>query len=175
MQKKQFLFLALLGALAVLISCGQATQETVDKSAPEVTPEASVDPPPPPATFDFNLDEQGRALGGYDAVAYHQSGNAVEGSTEFTSSWGGATWHFSSEENKNLFVSEPEKYAPSNGGYCTFGIILKKKLDGNPQTYLLKEGKLYMFLNEEVREKFLLDESGNLEKVASNWPEMKAQ
>ena len=66
-----------------------------------------------------------------------------------------------------------EKYAPKNGGYCTFGVVLKKKFDGDPNVWHVKDDSLYVFLNDEVKKKFLADEKGNLEKVTANWPEIK--
>jgi hypothetical protein len=60
--------------------------------------------------------------------------------------------------------------APSNGGYCTFGIVLKKKFDGDPQVWAIEDDQLYIFLHKEVRGKFLQDKKGNLQKVGSNWP-----
>ena len=121
----------------------------------------------------LNLDEQGRALRGYDPVAYFVENTAVMGSAEFTFEWEGAIWQFTSAENRNLFASAPADYAPANGGYCTFGVVLAKKFDGDPNTWLLHDGQLYVFLNPEVKDKFLQDESGNLAKVNSNWPRIR--
>lgn len=59
----------------------------------------------------------GVAIKGYDTVAYHTEGRAVKGSREFAYTWNDAEWYFSSAENKNLFVADPERYAPQYGGY----------------------------------------------------------
>ncbi len=87
--------------------------------------------------------------------------------------WGGATWLFASAENLGKFRENPETYAPQNGGYCTFGVVVGKKFDGDPQVWHVKDENLYVFLNDEVKGKFLQDESGNLEKVSTNWPTIK--
>lgn len=124
-------------------------------------------------SLETNLDEQGRALRGYDPVAYFIEGKAILGQTQFSVLWNKGEWLFSSLENRDKFVKNPNKYAPANGGYCTFGIVLGKKLDGDPEVWSLLNGYLYIFLNEEVREKFFQDEVGNLQKVIENWPRIK--
>ena len=120
----------------------------------------------------INVDAEGRGLRGFDAVAY-RSGAPVAGVAEHEASWGGAKWQFSSAENKAKFEAEPEKFAPQNGGFCTFGVVVGKKFDGDPQVWHLEDEKLYVFLNQEVKDKFLQDQSGNLAKVATNWPNIK--
>ena len=52
-------------------------------------------------------------------------------------------------------------------------MVLKKKFDGDPNVWHVKDDSLYVFLNDEVKQKFLADEKGNLEKVTANWPEIK--
>jgi YHS domain-containing protein len=121
----------------------------------------------------LNLDEQGRALRGFDAVAYLLESKPVEGKAEFTHQWNDAKWLFASAENMKKFAAEPEKFAPANGGYCTFGVVLSKKFDGDPNVWHVMNDSLHVFLNAEVKDKFLQDEQGNLEKVKTNWPAIK--
>ena len=118
----------------------------------------------------MNLDEGGIALRGYDPVSYFTEDSPVKGLEAFSFVWNDATWHFATAENRSLFSRAPEKYAPANGGYCTFGIVLRKKFDGDPQVWSVIKSRLYVFLNEEVQQKFLQDSTGNLQKVAANWP-----
>ena len=120
--------------------------------------------------FDINRDERGLALRGYDAVAYHTGGQSIEGKAEHSFSWHGAQWQFASAVNRDKFSQNPEKYAPSNGGYCTFGIVLRKKFDGDPNVWAVVQDRLYIFLNEDVKGKFFQDEEGNFQKVSANWP-----
>ena len=120
----------------------------------------------------LNIDEQGRGIRGFDAVAYHNSGEAVAGDEGFNHDWNGVTWLFASAENRDAFAAEPERYAPQNGGYCTFGVILKKKLDVDPEVFLVDEDRLFLFLNPEVKDKFLADKEGNMGLIAAQWPEI---
>lgn len=64
-----------------------------------------------------NTDPNGIAIKGYDPVAYFTEGEPVKGKNEFEFSWRGARWLFASSEHRDLFMSDPEKYAPQYGGY----------------------------------------------------------
>jgi YHS domain-containing protein len=121
----------------------------------------------------LNLDEEGRALNGYDAVAYVSNQNAVEGDKKYSHHWNEAEWYFRSVENKIRFIKEPEKYAPANGGYCTFGVMMGKKFDGDPESWLIHNDKLYVFLNNDIKEKFMQDTDVNLMEAKNNWPDIK--
>ena len=59
----------------------------------------------------------GVAIKGYDTVAYHTEGRAVKGKSDFAHKWNDAKWYFSSADNRDLFVAEPDRYAPQYGGY----------------------------------------------------------
>ncbi len=124
------------------------------------------------APVQINVDEQGRALRGFDPLAYRE-GQPVEGKPEHTFEWNGAKWQFASAQNMKTFSESPDEHAPANGGYCTFGVVLGKKFDGDPNVWLTKDDVTYVFLNEEVKAKFLEDEAGNLSKVKENWPKIK--
>ncbi len=91
----------------------------------------------------------GIAIRGYDTVAYFTEGKAVEGSANITTQWQGATWQFSSEEHKELFVAAPEKYAPQYGGYCAYGIANDYVVKIEPDQWQIVDDKLY--LNYDAR------------------------
>lgn len=147
--------------------CGESEERVSQQSATQNTQ--------PTKAVEINVDEQGRALHGYDPVAYAIEGKAVAGNAMFRYTWRQAEWWFTSAESRDAFVVEPEKYAPAVGGYCTFGIVLGKKLDGDPKIWLREKEQLYVFLNSEVKAKFLQDQMGNLTKVQSNWPQIKSR
>lgn len=125
--------------------------------------------------YEWNLDEAGYAIHGYDPVSYKKEGGAKLGVAEFESEWAGAKWRFESQENLDAFVGAPEKYVPANGGYCTFGVVLNKKFDGDPTVWSVHQDNVHLFLNEDVKEKFLQDTDGNFTKVVSNWPGIKGK
>ena len=65
----------------------------------------------------INSDDGGVTIKGYDTVAYFTKGKPVKGKDAFSFEWKGAKWLFSSNEHMELFVKDPEKYAPQYGGY----------------------------------------------------------
>lgn len=64
-----------------------------------------------------NTNFFGVAIKGYDTVAYFTEGSAVKGKSKFYYNWSDAKWYFSSKENRDLFIANPERYAPQYGGY----------------------------------------------------------
>lgn len=160
---------------AIASGCAPQPQEDATSQSPSeqvsASPDASANKPA--QRIQINVDEQGVALRGYDPIAYFEQKTAVQGQPEFNFAWNKAQWHFASAENRDKFAQNPEKYAPANGGFCTFGVVLAKKLDGDPEVWSLLKDRLYVFLNEEVKEKFLQDVGGNLDKIQTNWPKIE--
>ena len=177
----KFLAISMSALIWTLAGCApEAPEPTAAPEAPsnpEATPEPVEAPPAPQAAVGgpLNVDEVGRAARGFDVVAYHQDGQAVAGDATFSHRWSDVEWLFSSAENRDAFAQDPERFAPANGGYCTFGVVLKRKLDVDPEVFLLEQEKLFLFLNAEVKEKFMGDKDGNLALVTSQWPEIAAK
>lgn len=66
---------------------------------------------------EINATFFGVAIKGYDPVAYHTEGHAVKGKSDFVHNWNDTRWYFATAENRDLFASNPERYAPQYGGY----------------------------------------------------------
>jgi YHS domain-containing protein len=108
-------------------------------------------------------------LHGIDPVAAIEIGNPVEGSAAYAAIHDGVAYYFSSDANIKAFKQNPEKYIPQNGGFCTFGVSVGKKFDGNPQYANVVDGKLYVFLNEDVFKLYLKDKQGTINNAAKKW------
>lgn len=161
-------FVCLTGVL-ILAGCSRGPEP------PTAQPSPRTDPPPAVAETrpELNLDERGRALRGYDPVAYFTEGRAVPGDTDIRETWEGAEYFFTTEGHRETFVLQPEIYLPAHGGYCTFGIVLEKKFDGDPEVWLIRNDQLHVFLNQDVQGKFMSDEEANLARVEANWPQIR--
>ena len=112
----------------------------------------------------------GVALDGYDAVAYFDDGQALQGASEFSLDWADATWHFKSAANRDKFAADPDAFAPQFGGFCSFAV--SKGVTANPTTdaWHIHDGKLYVFADEDVRDEWVASiESGSLKKSEQNW------
>ena len=63
------------------------------------------------------------AAEGYDVVTFF-SGKPQKGKPEFSTRYEGADWHFFTQANKDLFLTNPELFAPQYGGYCAWACLL---------------------------------------------------
>ncbi|EAQ42705.2 hypothetical protein MED152_08285 [Polaribacter sp. MED152] len=99
-------------------------------------------------SIDYNT-KKGYVAEGFDVVAYFTESKAIEGNKEFSITYDTVNFKFSNKENLALFKSNPEKYIPKYGGYCAYAIAVKgKKVSVNPNTFEIREGKLYLFYNK---------------------------
>ena len=121
---------------------------------------------------DFNL-ENNLAIKGYDPVAYFNQKKAIKGKRELAQTHQGVTYYFSSNENKEAFLKNPETYEPQYGGWCAFAIgDDNKKVPINPETFKIVDGKLYLFYNayfNNTLKSWNKNESQLKAKADKNW------
>jgi YHS domain-containing protein len=97
----------------------------------------------------FNLDKSGLAIQGYDPVAYFTVGKAVDGKKDITLDYQGATYRFSTTMDRDVFKANPGKYEPQYGGWCAYAMGANgEKVDIDPGTFKIVDGKLYLFYNK---------------------------
>jgi len=113
----------------------------------------------------FGYEPNGIAIRGYDTVAYFTESKPVEGSDSFTTQWSGATWKFSSQDHLDLFLAEPEKYAPQYGGYCAYGVAQESLVKIEPEEWTIVEDKLYLNYNTKLNTEWKKDISGYISKA----------
>lgn len=112
-------------------------------------------------------------LHGVDPVAFVELGNRIAGTAEHTGTHDGVAYYFATRANLRAFERNPGRYAPENGGFCTYGVSVGKKFDGDPRYAAVVDGRLYVFLNEEVFKLFQADPAGVIAKAADNWQEIE--
>lgn len=125
------------------------------------------------AGYDVNVTSTDLALRGVDPTSYFTQGKPVEGAFDITAEYHGATYRFVSEETKQAFLADPEKYLPQYGGYCAFGLAQGMKFDGDPEVWKIVDDKLYLNLAPKVSEIWQQDISGNITQANSNWSTIK--
>lgn len=114
-----------------------------------------------------------KALDGYDTVAYFTEKQPVKGSSKFQTEYKGADWYFSSKENLDLFVNNPERYAPQYGGYCAWAVSAKNDFaSGDPQYWAVVDDKLYLNYDQEIKERWDNDREGHINQADINWPKL---
>ncbi len=117
----------------------------------------------------FGYKPSGIAVRGYDTVAYFTLGKPVEGSDDYTTEWSGALWKFSSREHLDLFVGDPEKYAPQYGGYCAYGVAVGDLVKIEADLWTILDGKLYLNYNNKLNNRWKKDTAGYIEKADASF------
>lgn len=125
------------------------------------------------STSQINLDEHGVALGGYDPVAYFDSGKPTPGAPAISASYRGATYLFSTAAHRKTFLANPSKYVPEFGGFCATGTAFGEKVGVDPRTGKVVNGRLYLNNGPRALEVFNRDTPGIIGKAQANWPAVK--
>ena|SRR5690349_268308 len=115
------------------------------------------------------------AINGYDPIAYFKEGKAVKGKKEFSTTWSGVQWLFSSEQNLTAFKSNPEKFAPQYGGYCAYGASEGHLSPTQPDAFTIVNDKLYLNYNKDVKVEWNKNQQERIQQADQNWPQLKNQ
>ena len=125
--------------------------------------------------IDYNT-KKGFVANGYDVVSYF-IGSPLVGDKKLTAEFDGVSYKFSSQKNLETFKETPPKYVPQYGGYCAYAIGAKSdKVSINPKTFLIENGKLYLFYNAWGTNTLKLwqqDLKGLKQKADKNWESIK--
>lgn len=114
---------------------------------------------------------EGLMLKGHDVVAYFTQGRHALGSAQFSSTYEGVSFRFASAEHKALFDANPSKYLPQFGGFCANGLVYAIPWGGDADTWLMIDGKLYIFGGAASKAAFELDVPGNVKLAQKYWDE----
>ena len=127
---------------------------------------------------DQYVDKTGFAVSGYDVVAYFSLPSNAVGTTQtagvpgkasITADYNGATCAFATEENRDMFVADPAKFAPQYDGHCAYGVAKGGKVPGNPNLWRIVDDKLYLNITDVVVGFWEEDIPGNLNLSEGNW------
>jgi YHS domain-containing protein len=89
--------------------------------------------------------EPALALKGYDPVAYFTDKRPTLGDPQYQYEWDGATYRFASARHLALFKSDPDRYLPQYKDWCAASVAKGVKVYGNPEWWLVVDGRLYLF------------------------------
>ena len=108
---------------------------------------------------------------GADVVTYFTKNAYTQGNPSIKSSYENVTFYFSSAENKTLFDKDPTKYLPEYGGYCANGVVYSIPWGGDADSFVMINGKLYIFGGKGSRDAFMLDVPKNTALANKYWKE----
>ena len=114
----------------------------------------------------------GTAIDGTDPVSYFTEGRPVAGKASITHKWNGATWRFTSQQNRDRFAAAPEKYAPRYGGYCAWAVSQGYTASTDPDAWSIVDGKLYLNYSKSVQKKWEGNVPGHIASANRNWPKV---
>ena len=121
---------------------------------------------------EYNLEKR-IAIQGYDPVSYFKQNKAVKGKKEILSSFDGVIYQFSSTTNKEIFLKNPASFEPQYGGWCAYAMGSSgEKVEINPETFKIIDGKLYLFYNayfNNTLKSWNKEESNLKAKADANW------
>ncbi len=123
------------------------------------------------ATADAKINKTAEnvAINGYDTVAYFVDGKATKGSPEHQATWQDALWYFATAEHRQLFQSDPSRYAPQFGGWCALGVAEGEYYAVDAETWTIVDGKLYLNYDRKVRDEWQQQRTEKIAQAEEIW------
>jgi enamine deaminase RidA (YjgF/YER057c/UK114 family) len=120
------------------------------------------------------------AISGYDPVAYFTDRKPAPGKPEFEHVWHDARWRFASAAHRDLFVGDPNHYAPQYDGYCAGGVadaavFGPHKDTVDPEAWAIVDGKLYLTHTRYSMGRWQPNLAENIKRADANWPAVAQQ
>ncbi|OJJ15412.1 hypothetical protein BKI52_39030 [marine bacterium AO1-C] len=125
-----------------------------------------------------NIDNSNIALQGYSPVSYLDLGIAQKGVKQFKSKHQNVIYYFTDAKQKAAFDSNPAKYLPQYGGFCAFGVYAGAKFRPDPNKFIVKGGKYFLFLYNlelDAQQLWLAEKNHSklVKKANTNWQKLK--
>lgn len=99
---------------------------------------------------EWNINQNGVVLDGYDVVSYRTNDRATKGSPKFSAIYDGAKFYFASQEHRDVFVKDPKQYVPKYNGFCAYAVGANNtKVPANADTFKMYNGELLVYFNDQ--------------------------
>jgi YHS domain-containing protein len=108
------------------------------------------------------------AIKGYDPVAYFTSGKPTPGSPELEYEWDEQRYRFATAAHRELFKADPLRYAPQFANFCAVALARGEIYEGQPEYWLINDGKLYLFAKPTGAALFSRNLSETVSKASEN-------
>ena len=93
----------------------------------------------------LNCAPDGIAVGGFDLVSYHQASGPLPGKPDIAHQHGQLTYLFSSAENLQTFIANPQQYLPTYQGYCAATLAMGRLACPDYSNFKIENGRLLLF------------------------------
>ena len=155
---KHFIFISTLLALVGMAGCAPLITQSPGKGLSPVNAIA-------------DGEDKHLMLFGHDVVSYFTENTHKPGLPSIKSVYKDVTFRFSKPEHKALFDAAPEKYIPQYGGYCANGMAYAIPWGGDADSWVIRDGKLYIFGGKGSRDAYMLDVPKNQALADKYWKE----
>jgi len=89
---------------------------------------------------------EGVGIDGYSPVSYFTEGKPQKGDPAFSFEHDGVTYHFTSQEQIELFESDPDRYLPAHGGWCTLMMGGSgRRTPADAENFVIVDDRLMLF------------------------------
>jgi YHS domain-containing protein len=112
------------------------------------------------------------ALKGYDPVAYFTENRPMVGDSRFQHEWDGAIYQFASAKHLAMFKADPNRYLPQYNNWCAASVAKGVKVHGNPEWWLVVDGRLYLFGKPIGPDLMSKDPAVMKNEADRNWPKV---
>lgn len=118
----------------------------------------------------LNMTEDGIAMDGFNVMSYHLAYRPAKGDPEHWAEYRGATWLFASAENRDLFISDPQRYEPKYNGWCSKAVSDGYSADvDSVEGWAVVNGDLHLAWAESTMNKFLADQNVRRVRADDHW------
>src|SRR6476469_6216057 len=118
-----------------------------------------------PASRSMAAENAPLAIKGYDPVAYFTDGMPVRGRPDIEYEWDERRYRFSRAEHRELFKTDPVRYAPQFANFCAMSLANGELVEADPEWWSISDGKLYIFSKAAGPSRFQQDLAGNVAKA----------
>lgn len=131
----------------LVLSCGLILLAPVSCQAPsrEARSELAAAGASPAGRLQNLRGAERLAAGGYDVVSYFSDPAPAPGLAEFSASYDGARYRFTTPQHRDLFLQSPARYAPAYGGWCATAMTRGDFVDADPTNFRVQEARLFLF------------------------------
>ncbi len=132
---------------------------------------------------EYNLTSNGAGLHHhitgsiYDPVAYfpEANGKAQRGQASYAVQYQQVEYLFSNQENAKLFLTNPQKYEPTYGGWCARAMVVGQKVGINPEIYIIHKNRIHFFVNQRAKRFFERNLKLNEQKADEHWKKISGE
>ncbi len=159
---------------AVVLGTGAVTTATALVAFPGIARMALKEP-----ASEYNIRaSKPVAARGYDVVEYHRSNQAVKGREDLSIQHQGVTYWFSTDDNQKSFEVNPRAYMPAHGGWCSSAMAFGRKVDIDPESFIVENGRLFLFykgIRGDAKKDWLENQPQWLTDADAKWAEISGE